>query len=56
VTLKGTCGTGCTFKVTVEDVSEPGAGSDRFEVIVQKGSTYTKPLQTISRGNIQRHY
>jgi Ice-binding-like len=53
VRFSGTCGSGCTFSVIVEDNGEPGR-DDRFGIVVV-GSTAdeTTPVRVVRNGNIQ---
>jgi hypothetical protein len=57
VTFAGPCGDGCTFKVTVQDVAEPGANADMFGISVVLGTqSYIQTCKPLKHGNIQRHF
>jgi hypothetical protein len=50
--FSGSCGTGCSFQVSVTDNSEPGAGDEFFIKITKGGSEYLAG-GVITGGNIQ---
>lgn len=55
--FEGTDSNGNAFAVDVDDVAEPGGGSDTFSIIGtdQDGTPYQSTIQLLNRGNIQAH-